>query len=295
MGEHTPKTIFLAGSARSGTTWVGQVIHYRRGFYFVYEPFWAAKIPECGHFRDRQYLRPDDCDGRYLLPAKAILGGQIVTPWVDRLVTAEKSPRILVKDIRANLFLKWIKTQFPETLVVFLLRHPCAVALSRSKVHWKSTAGLDFYLAQQDLMADFLSPFADILSRAGELTPFENFLLQWCVETYVPLKQFGLDALHVCFYEHLCSNPDEAFRALFGFLDEPFSLDVIRAVKKPSSVCRSESAIMTGGDLVTQWRGELSGEQVERAMEILARFGLDTIYGEDPMPDVDGLRRFVID
>jgi hypothetical protein len=36
------------------------------------------------------------------------------------------------------------------------------------------------------------------------------------------------------------------------------------------------------------WRAHVGDRQLERAVEILALFGLDRVYGEGPMPDPPG-------
>ena len=37
-GDHR-SSVFLAGSGRSGTTWLSEIINHRRGYRYVFEPF----------------------------------------------------------------------------------------------------------------------------------------------------------------------------------------------------------------------------------------------------------------
>jgi len=47
---------------------------------------------------------------------------------------------------------------------------------------------------------------------------------------------------------------------------------------------------MSGAD---RWKGELTGDQVDRAIGILSTFGLDKIYGISTMPDLEAAHRMM--
>ena len=50
------KTIILAGSARSGTTWLANIIAACRGFGIIFEPFHPREVPEAGNLPSRLYF-----------------------------------------------------------------------------------------------------------------------------------------------------------------------------------------------------------------------------------------------
>ena len=58
-GDHK-SSVFLAGSGRSGTTWVSAVINHQGAYRLVFEPFHPGKVRMMRGFRRRQYLRPGD-------------------------------------------------------------------------------------------------------------------------------------------------------------------------------------------------------------------------------------------
>ena len=115
----------------------------------------------------RQYLRYNDHHSKFLKPATAILSGKIRHEWIDKFNRRIFSRRRLIKDIRAQLFLKWIKYNFPEIPILLLLRHPCAVANSRLKLGWGAT--LNDFLVQEALMDDFLNPFKKEIQSAHNM------------------------------------------------------------------------------------------------------------------------------
>ena len=104
--------IFLAGSARSGTTWVSEILNYDHEYRYMFEPFSPEETPICSGFRERQYIRPEDSNPYFLSTAGTILAGKIRSYWIDNYNRSSCSQRRLIKDIRANLFLKWIHTHF---------------------------------------------------------------------------------------------------------------------------------------------------------------------------------------
>ena len=284
LGDHR-NSVFLAGSGRSGTTWVAGIINHRKRYRLVFEPFNPGRVDLCEHFRRKQYLRPDDRREEYLGPAREILAGRIRDPWTDRFNTRLVARRRLIKDIRANLLLGWMRANFPEVPVVLLLRHPCAVAASRLALGWKDN--LWETMDQEDLVEDFLLPMEDGIRASRDA--FERHVYSWCIENYVPLRQFGPGEIHLAFYENFLSCPEDEIRRLFAFLREDFDGRVFRALRRPSPLSRKGESPSTEA-----WRHHVTDAQLERSAEILGLFGLDRVYGEGAMPDPSGARALMV-
>jgi hypothetical protein len=73
--------------------------------------------------------------------------------------------------------------------IILLLRHPCAVVASRLALGWKDN--LFETMEQEDLVEDFLLPMETRIRAASD--GFERHLFLWCIDNYVPLRQFGLE------------------------------------------------------------------------------------------------------
>ncbi len=273
-GDHK-RSIFLAGSGRSGTTWLSEIINQGGGYRFVFEPFNPAKVGAFGSFGSKQYLRPDDGRGEFLGPARLALTGALRDPWTDRFNGTFVARRRLIKDIRANLLLAWMRANFPGMPIVLLLRHPCAVVASRLALGWKGN--LNETMEQEELVEDFLLPMEAEIRAARD--DFERHLFLWCIDNYVPLKQLGPGEIHLVFYENLLANPEEELRSLFGFLGDDPDCRVHARLAHPSALSRKNAPVPS----VDGWR--VSATQLERTGEILSLFGLDGIYAEGPMPD----------
>lgn len=287
LNRDTSNTIFLAGSGRSGTTWVSDIINYRREYRYIFEPFHPEKVSACRIFGMKRYIQPGGGSGEQLRTARRVLSGALRSRWSDRFHTRVLIRQRLVKDIRANLMLGWLKSQFPEMPLVLLLRHPCAVAYSQMKLGWRPD--LDAFFYQKELMEDHLEPFRDALKGAG--SDFERHVMAWCIENYVPLRQLRRGEAHVAFYEDFCERPEEEVKGLFSFLGKKVDGSVFEKMKRPSLLSREGSAVVSGEQLVGGWRSHLTEEQIRRASEILDLFGLSGVYSAgDPKPDPDGLR-----
>jgi hypothetical protein len=296
--EHAPiydsgdyrDTVFVGGVGRSGTTWLAETINHDGAFRIIFEPFRTKKNPLLSGWHQVQYLRETDrCPDR-LDAVLRILSGQIKSRSMNSHNFKKFATKRLIKEVRANLLFKWLKVNFPEIRLIFLIRHPCAVAYSMMQTaqqygfEWQNS--LEVYLRQPDLMTDYLEPFRSKLEEAKEL--FEILIYVWCIENYVPLKALEQDQAHVLFYEDLCISPEPTLRKLMGYLNMAFNTRILQAVHKPSALARSHSAILNDHNLTLQWMQNLNDSQQEKAQTILSVFGLHKLYATNGMPAMNG-------
>ncbi|MBU0678896.1 MAG: sulfotransferase domain-containing protein [Verrucomicrobia bacterium] len=273
--------VFLAGSGRSGATWAGHLINYDHFYRYVFEPFNPRYVPAAAALRYRHYLRPYETKSKYLKPVHAILSGRLKSKWTDKFNHRLLSRHRLVKEIRANHMLKWLRVQFPEMPIILVVRHPCAVAHSKIQLNWHTQ--LDEFLDQPELMKDWLEPFLQEMMSAR--TDIERHVFMWCIENYVPLKQLERDEYHLIFYEHLWTQPATEAARLFDYLHRDYDPEAfLAAVNRPTSMVRANTTVSRDDNPATSWMGYLSRTEIEQAMRVVELFGMDTIYGPGPMP-----------
>jgi hypothetical protein len=276
------QTVFLAGVGRSGTTWIQDLINRDRTWRIMFEPFYELKTPLLADWRPHQYLRPDNNEPRYVKPAEAILSGRIRSLWVDRFNTRRIVRRRLIKDIRAGLFLNWIKTRFPDIPIILAIRNPFAVVRSQLNAKWD--VDLRHYLDQPELVADHLEPFVQEMEAAT--TPFERNFFRWCVENWVPLRQFRPGSLLVVAYEECCTVPESVNREVSRFIGRPFRPLPDDLVRRPSAATRPDSPIWHGGPLLSPARELFGDDEIKTGLRILRLFGLDAMYNESAQPQI---------
>ncbi len=287
LDSHDPcNTVFLAGSARSGTTWLQEIVNHDNGFRILFEPFRPEKVDQVRHWKKYQYLRKEDESPEYLNPLKRILSGKIKNVWVDTYNRRIISNKRIIKAIHANLFLSCVKNNFPEIPIILILRHPCAVANSKMNIvekHFRFSQNPYKDLFSQDqLMDDFLAPYEVDLRKPQSV--FETFIYMWCIEYLIPLSQFKEGEVYITFYENLCVNPQEEIRNIFAYLNLPYSDTIMNTLNIPSPVSRVSSAIISGENLIQSWRKNISDEQIRKALDILNSFGMDVIYNDSDLP-----------
>ena len=276
-------TVLLLGSARSGTTWVGEVIDRHHDHRVVFEPLRADRVPAARVFANGQYLRRDDTDPRYLEPMTRILTGRMRNPWADHLNHVVVARRRLVKEIRANMLAPWLVERFPGMPVVLLIRHPLGVAVSRRELGWSDH--LDDALAQPWLVADHLTPDQDRSLRA--LTdPFARAVAQAGLETLVPLRMTAPAELLAVTYEGLVSQPRVQAERVLRHVGQQPDPELDAALDRPSHLSRADSAVRTGGDRAASWMPRVDADDRARAREVLELLGLAGIYSvDDAYPD----------
>jgi hypothetical protein len=279
------KAAVVAGSGRSGTTWVGQVLGSISHYRLMFEPFHVKETALLRDWRYRQYVRPDDRRSTFIDPASLILSGRVHSAWIDRL-NGEIFPRgRLIKDIRIQMLLPWMHENFPSIPIAIITRHPCAVALSRMALGWETT--LDTFLEQDELMDDYLSPFVSEMERAED--EFDRCLIMWCAENYVPMKYFGRrnyaprahapgDPAYIARYEDICADPEVEFGKLATFFGWQVREESKPLMKKPSAMTAKHSAILNGGNPVESWRKKITDRQLMSARRLLETFQLNHLY-----------------
>jgi hypothetical protein len=278
-------TIFVCGSPRSGTTWVTEVLNYDNRYRHVGEPFTAGHVPISNHFALRQYLRPNDDDLRFLQPARAIFAGKIRNAYTDSVNRAILPRGRFVKDVRTVMLLKWYRVHFPNMPIVYVMRNPYAVAASRLRLGYRTDMGR-MYLRQAALLEDHLKPFEDLI--AEQKSAFASHVLDWCVENYVPIRQLERGDVFWVFYEQLCSNESDIAKLLIS-LGLTASEKVRSRLHRPSmstlATGRRDNFFAARGSL-DSWR-HLPPSELAAGRRIMQAFGLDEIYDDGVMPDVD--------
>ena len=276
------RSMVVAGTGRSGTTWVAKIINSQVSCRVMFEPFHSRYVPDFRDFHYFQYMRPEADNDQLYACCQRLLSGRIRNAWIDREVEVILPQFRLVKEIRMNLFLKWFATRFPEVPLVFVVRHPCAVVLSRMQLGWGSEGDLADFFAQDDLMADFLQDKMGVIESAR--TPAQRHALIWCISNLVPLRQFTGSEWHLFFYEHLVSQPEVEIPRLFKAIRQEFAPSVFTALERPSSSTTAEGAVMQGRQGTARWKDKLTVRQVDEILAVVAGFGLDYLYGDADSP-----------
>jgi len=280
-------SIVLVGMGRSGTTWVGNVINYDNSYRVLFEPFLPAIVKEAKGFEYIQYLNPNCENASLQIQAKLILAGKIRNKWVDRDNRQLFYRRRMLKDIRCNLMIGWLKEVANDPPVVLVIRHPLQVASSWIKMKWDNDAFSFFnVIKSQELLSKDFPIISDVLKRIDQQDIIENMVFQWCVNLLVPSEHLKNNDAYALYYESLLTNFDDEVVKLFHYIDKPFKMIRLKnkMVRASSTNFQKRDFNQEKFSLLNSWKDEYSLKQIQRANYILEAFGLDDIYDNNGYP-----------
>jgi hypothetical protein len=270
------RCLLLAGTARSGTTWIGDLIAGQRPTRVMFEPFHPEKVAEYSSYNRFLYRRPDDNDLRLQAFCASVFSGQIRDLWIDRTVSVLRPQARIVKDVRCNLLLKWISQRFPGLPLILLLRHPCAVVHSRLELGWDTDGDIEPMLKQQDLVEDFLQDKLDLIRGAWH--DEEKHAIIWAIHNAVPLAQFQDGGLQVIKYEDFIADTAGSLRPLLGAVGWDFDESSSAEFARPSRTSSLATALDGARVATKRWERSLSTAQVDRILRVVEAFGLSHLY-----------------
>jgi hypothetical protein len=295
--QGTQKNIMIFSTARSGTTWLGEILATQGRFKFVNEPFnlrvpvvretlgldqWTSLFLPENRSAIERYLRlfieDRDRDWRF----------KRETPFTD--FWHPVTDRVLFKILFAGEdCIHWLSERL-NAHAVLLLRHPIPVALSRN----------EFPRLQSFLAAPYSGNFeAHELRLAHEIlargNTFETAILDWCLQNAVPLRDAD-DSWTVLTYEELVVDPEFVLRHLGERLSLPCidrmrervlraSSSTVKSSDASRRILRDQSALKANRSwLIEKWRKNVSTEQERRCFDILDAFGIKCYESGRSMP-----------
>lgn len=312
----------IAGSGRSGTTWILDAVATANGLRPVFEPLHpyvskvgdryayraleaGTRIPELEEFLAAtgagrrlplwtKYRR----QARWLLPPHAEFStrrhaGRAVRRWgkflreLPKLAAASRRARPLFKCIRANLMLDWLVRDHAWK-VVLIVRHPAAVVESELRGSWSAEFALDRFRHDRTLQELTDGRYDALL--AGPLSPVEALAVRWVIENQWVVERAAATGYTVVHYEHLRSSPESAWHTVIGALD----LDRVPAAALLAMPSQQSAPGRAGKDRTpyrSAWQRRLSGEQTQAIQRVLDRAGCGLYSIDDTEPCVPAPQR----
>lgn len=266
LGHGVRGTTLVAGTGRSGTTWVAQIINHRNEHRLVFEPFRGDRVRKARRFRRGHYIDPDDQDNPLAKAIDDLLAGRVRSWWTDRQNRRRLATRRIVKEVRITNLLPWIRVRHPELRIVYVVRDPVAVARSWLELGW----GDDLSdLLSQELLLERLADSDDTIAAVvGDGGLFERHVLRWCLENAIPLRSHAELDVHLLVYQQLRANPDPEIDRLFDYLG-----------RDPSGVHASVTRPSTTASFPRRRNVEVTEDLLQSAREIAASFGLAGLIG----------------
>ncbi len=209
--NHKPsRSALVLGGSRSGTTWVAESIARQFKSRLIFEPFnphWASSRSGL-----RLFLGPSEGDPALERAVHRAMSGRVRGRRIDLGPTTRLPRSRIVKDISTTNLLPWLRARHPTVPVVFILRHPIAVALSRHRAQAGPFYSFGDYLATPAGRSGAeASPVAAWLplydSYRAHPEPLVGHVAEWCIENAYPLSHVDDPGVALAFYESVVIDP----------------------------------------------------------------------------------------
>jgi hypothetical protein len=309
---NTPQLI-IAGSGRSGTTWVLDCIAKANNLRPIFEPLNPIGVSSAKGFANI-FLTGEDQDPELKAFLDKVLSGKLRSLWVNyRMRPNRLKPTLsnfhqllsnynnllinyrtykdvnrrkstIVKFIRANLMLGWLSENY-QSKILLIVRHPGAVIASKLKLggqYWSPAETLKQYLDDKKLVDKYLSTHKYL--RMDSLSVIESYTLIWCIENMIPLSQANKYGYCVVFFENLLVNGDREWKRIidyFGLLNIPPK----EIIERPSQQAPKD---IIGKKIyqnqISKWKEKFSKKEVSEIGKILDLFEVPFYSAMEPMP-----------
>lgn len=281
-------TIVISGESRSGKSWMAEILHTIPRSCILNEPIRPSvdsKLDGLG-FSDRTCILPGDNRPEAEKWMRQLLSGRILN-YNTSVTTVKEIIRCkyhIIKFSRATRLLRWMTEKFPTKPPILIIRHPCAVVASKI-LHggWKN------YKLKWGYDSRFIEAYPWVIDILRDIkTEEEVCAATWCMDYFAALSTPKPHPWILVSYEKLVNQGESELQRIFNALDMYLPEDAVKQLKVPSWSARKECPIITGEDLLADYKKFLSKNKIKRILDLVSLFGLN-FYGEDLEPDYNRL------
>jgi hypothetical protein len=273
----TYKPIVIFGVARSGTTWLSQIIS-ATGYELNFEPIGSMNFAK-------------DYEVKYepIPPFYYLEKGDKNTykPYVDMIMSAEikdkfvlrpnqqkyiGSNKKVIKLIRANLMIPWMQENY-DFYGILIIRSPHATINSQIKYHMNEGVKNIENFYSKKVLNNFTPKQKNIMKKVRNRK--DILAVNWCIQNYIPLRKADRNNFIVLKYEELVAEPKKVIKDLSKFAHFPYNNKVKNAIKRKSFTTRKETEQIKNYDPTKAWKENFTQEEIDSIVEIVKAFNLE--------------------
>jgi hypothetical protein len=271
------KPIVVFGVARSGTTWLSQIIS-AAGYELNFEPIGSMNFAEDYKIKYEPippfyYLKKEDKND-YKPYMNIIMSAEIRDKFVLRPNRQNYigSNKKVIKLIRANLMISWMQENY-DFYGILIIRSPHATINSQIKCHMNEGVKNIEEFYPKDLLNKFNIKQRDIMKKVKNRK--DILAVNWCIQNYIPLKSADRNNLVVVKYEDLVKNPNKVIKRLSKKVGFEFTKEVKDQLYKESFTTRKETKDIKNYDPTTAWKKNFTQKEIDSVIEIVKAFNLE--------------------
>lgn len=306
----------IAGSGRSGTTWIQDALAKANSLRPIFEPLHPYVSAVGSRYAHRALSADEDhpdlasylldtCAGggpriwtryrqqwRWLMPPIKDLStrdaaGRCLRHWSKYLT---EMPRLwrdglrrdpLVKCIRANLMLPWIASRLGWRIIL-VIRHPGAVVESEVRSGWNAEYALGRFRSDGRLHELTQGRYAGLLAR--QLEPVEALALRWVIENQWIIEGAAAQGIAVIHYEDLRTSDRAGWARLCTALDLSTLPDAGELMRPSQQSGSGRAPVPLDQSGKPRWMSRLDREQTAQVRGILEEVEFEAYEMHDPLP-----------
>lgn len=270
--------VLVVSLPRSGSSWVGEVLGASQEALYLREPITQSHLASSDSNISVFLVPPEAPPQSYQafadtafrgLPA---FGPNIVKRPAQWSLLHRRQRRVVIKDVNP-LALGWLAERY-RPRIVFLVRHPAAVANSYLKLGWS-----DVQFANR-------IPVHEWQELRDKLPPLDDFWMEHAAfQGYVTRKALDMletyGSVSLVRYEDLCEDPLTKFQEIYAFGDLEWTKDIARLIETRSKASggsdSSADPYSTARDSKNQifsWRKHVQEAKITKMRDVYATFEL---------------------
>lgn len=268
-------SVLVLSLPRSGSSWVGRILGGARDALYLREPVTRSAMrlpgwrPVVAKTLDLVSQRAADTAFAALpaFPANVV---RFPAQWS---LLSRSRRRLVVKEVNP-LACDWFITRY-RPRVIFLVRHPAAVALSHLKLGWISRPWKDPEGGFGGRSVNLATPPSEPAGVALDFWEQQGAFQGAALQTAQRALEGWADS-RIIRYEELCADPMKTFRELYAFAGLHWDARVAQAVAESSQGGERSRAHKSreSRKMIDAWKAEVPDAAVDRLHRAYGAFGL---------------------
>ncbi len=272
------KHIIIAGSARSGTSWLAEIIALQFRYRLLFEPEHEYQTQE-GHLICDKFITEGILQNQQEEYFKKIFKNKIDSDWIAQISNRKLKMHLwpvvpkkyVIKFVRCNLSAHFMSSYF-EIPLLFITRNPYDVILSQNRVKFNWLYNLNHFKRQKPITEVLESKYNFSWDEADGYSEIEILSLRWSIENKVvfDLHESDNSNLKIVKYEDLKSDINLFYDLCKTYDLKPLS-NLEELYSRPSSKTHPKSEIRN----IYKEKSETDKQILSEIKNVLKRFNVD--------------------
>jgi len=263
MASSFNKHIVVVGSARSGTSWLSEILAQPYRYRLLFEPEHETRTKK-GHLLSDKWLTSKiDSVEAYKYCIK-VFKNRVDSDWIaqnsnrkyKRHLWPFVAKKYVIKFVRCNLSAQYMNSVFGVP-ILHIIRNPYDVIQSQQRANFPWLYDLSHFVSQSRLVELIDKEYNFNLNDYKQFSPIQILCLRWCIENELTLNLFGdyKNKSMVLKYEDLITDISQFYDLCHYFNLEPVA-HIESIYKKPSTKTHKNSVIRTKETRISKWTKE---------------------------------------